>query len=128
MTKNQWDVEVVTDAEDFSRWDWGEDYGEAHEAFVREISVEAAKVVNAELVKDVMFDLRTTETGAMIHVMLFGGDLEFCYPFDTLVTEVLESFGHDGTGTIDDQDERQNAERLIAQLERAAARIRDALG
>ena len=134
MTKNQWEVEIVTDAEDFGAWDWVETYdggdavhyGEAYAAFVREVSLRAAKIVSAELVKGVMLDLRATDHEATFHTMLFEGNLEFSISVGALVDSFIE-IHKDHSGKLSDPEYRPEAERIAAQLEQAAARIRAAM-
>ena len=124
MTKNAWGVEVIHGGEDFSRWDWGAGYGEAHEAFVREISIEAAKVVLAELAKDAMPGL---DTDAVFSLNAFDGAFFLQVSLDTLVADFIESHEDPPVGKIVGGEDRQEAERLIAQLEQAAAVIRATL-
>ena len=128
MTKNQWEVEIVTDAEDFREWHWVEgDYGEAHAAFLREVSISAAKIVSAELVKGVMLDLRATDRDATFHTMLFDGNLEFSMSVGALVDSFIEIHEDRLTRKISDPEFHPEAERIAAQLEQAAARIRAAM-
>jgi hypothetical protein len=135
MAKNQWEVEIVTNAEDFGEWHWveafdGEDevhYGEAYAAFVREVSIRAAKIMSAELVKGVMLDLRATDRDATFHTMLFEGNLEFSMSIGALVDSFIEIHENRHTRKISNPEYHPEAERIAAQFEQAAARIRAAM-
>jgi hypothetical protein len=124
MTKNQWGVEGSC-AEDFEKWEWG---SENVEGLVDRISVAAAKCVADELIKDAMFDLRTKEDDAELCAIFFEGNIELTMSLGALVADFIEGRHSGETQKIEHPDDQQEAERLAAQLERAAAAIRAAYG
>jgi hypothetical protein len=121
LEKNMWGVEAFGKGrEDFTVWEWGEieDHG-----IVAKISAEAARVVMAQITKDIQVSLEHSNPPVIV-VEPLGFDCEAQYrlPLLAAVENWIDLFSTDGT--FDDTDGVKN---MIAGFEDALSLLRNAL-
>jgi len=122
-TKNDHGVEREGPEEDFSRWTWK---STEVEDLYRQIRIDAARTVMAQIAADMMIELEVKDGIAFVCAWMFEAETLFRLPLDAMVEYFIES-RVTSNGGIETSPERETAEIIVAALERALDRLRATL-
>jgi hypothetical protein len=119
-TKNDQGVERDGPEEDFSRWTWK---STEVEDLYRQIRIDAAQTVMAQITKDMMIELEVKDRVAVVCAWMFEAETMFRIPLAAMVEYFIDT-----RATHETSPEREHVEIIVAAFEDALGRLRAALG
>jgi hypothetical protein len=124
MDMNEHDVEREGPVEDFSNWTWT---NTEIEDLYDQIRCDAARTIMGQIEKDIGIVINVKDETAFVVVGLFEYETEFRMPLISMVEYFLETRVGRSTKRIQPEEDRIDAEIILAAFEKAAAMLREAL-